>query len=210
MENKRNPKLSPKMTVAEFDAGYWYCSELKGFAKEIGVPQSSKLRKDELEKAIRSFLKTGKVKLPTRRNLSRGNEKDSDAGLSPRKRVRNYTNNRETKDWIVEHAKRLNPDFKERSGSRYRLNRWREEQITEGNPITYGDLAKQYVILNEPDLAYEKIPTGRYINFLSEFLKKEKGATREEAIACWHELKRLDVPKTYSAWKKSVAGKPSA
>ncbi len=193
------------MTLNQFDSGYWYALDLKDFAKKIGIPQFSKLRKDELEKAIRSFLKTGKAKLPTKRNLSKGTNKDSDEGLSLKKRVRYYTNNRETKDWIVENAKKINSKFKKRSGARYRLNRWREEQIIKGKPITYGDLVRYYVKLNEPNEVYKKVPTGRYINFLSEFLKKEKNASREEAIACWHELKKLNIPKTYSAWRKFVA-----
>lgn len=192
------------MTIKQFDTGYWYAEELKNFAKQVGIPQFSKLRKDELEKAIRSFIQTGKAKLPTKRNLTKGATKDSDGGLSLKKPIRNYTNNPETKNWIVKNAKKMNPNFKERSGARYRLNRWREEQITKGRVLTYGDLVRYYVKLNEPSQVYEKAPTVRYINFLSEFLKKETGASRKEAIACWHKLKKLNIPKTYSAWKKSA------
>jgi hypothetical protein len=39
------------MTVAEFDNGYWYATEIKEFAQAIGIPHSNKLRKDELEKS---------------------------------------------------------------------------------------------------------------------------------------------------------------
>ena len=62
-------KLSPIMTETQFDNGYWYATELKAFAEAIGVPSASKLRKDEIEAAIKSFLRTGKIKIPTKRSL---------------------------------------------------------------------------------------------------------------------------------------------
>ena len=48
-------KLSASMTVNEFENRYWYATELKDFAQVLGIPSASKLRKDELERAIRSF-----------------------------------------------------------------------------------------------------------------------------------------------------------
>jgi hypothetical protein len=50
---------------------------------------------------------------------------------------------------------------------------------------------------------FEKIPHGRYINFIAEFLQADKKATRAEAIAAWRELKQLDVPKDYASWVKA-------
>ena len=49
---------------------------------------------------------------------------------------------------------------------------------------------------------FEKVPHGRYINFVAEFLALERG-TRSEAIAAWTELKELDVPKDYASWVKA-------
>lgn len=57
----RKTKLSPSMTLSEFENGYWYAAQLKDFGEAIGIPSSGKLRKDELERAIRSFLVTGKA-----------------------------------------------------------------------------------------------------------------------------------------------------
>jgi hypothetical protein len=51
--------LSPAMTVREFENGYWYREQLKDFAERIGIPAATKLRKDELERAIVVFLRTG-------------------------------------------------------------------------------------------------------------------------------------------------------
>ena len=59
-------KLSKKMTLRQFDHGYWYATELKRFAQSLGLPSAHKLRKDELEKAIRRFLAHGELTSPTK------------------------------------------------------------------------------------------------------------------------------------------------
>ena len=59
------------MTLREFENGYWYLEQLKEFAGRIGIPAATKLRKDELEKAIVAFLRTGIAALPTKRSLRR-------------------------------------------------------------------------------------------------------------------------------------------
>ena len=61
---------------------------------------------------------------------------------------------------------------------------------------------REYVRLNQTEAPFAPIPHGRYINFLSEFLKAEPGATRPQAIRAWHKLKTLDLPKHYQAWKQ--------
>jgi SAP domain-containing new25 len=190
------------MTVEEFDNGYWYATEVKKFAESIGIPSANKLRKDELEKAIKEFLKTGKIKVPTKRSLSKSGEKDVEKGLSLDLPIVNYTSNKETKDFIVAEANKISPGLKKRSGARYRLNRWREEQLTNGVAITYRDLVGKYIELNQADVPFKRVPSGRYINFLSDFLKNEKGASREDGIRAWKEVKEMDIPKTYEAWKK--------
>jgi len=53
--------LSPAMTLRDFENGYWYLDQLKNFAERIGIPDAKKLRKDELEKAVVTFLRTGKA-----------------------------------------------------------------------------------------------------------------------------------------------------
>jgi hypothetical protein len=194
-------KLSPKMTTRQFDNGYWYTNELREFAKRIGIPGAARLRKDELEKSVKIFLKTGQLKNPTRRSLKTFGEKDVERGLHLDLPIRVYTNNKETKDFLEKEAQRMSPGLKRKSGARYRLNRWREAQITAGKNTTYRDLVKEYVRLNQSDDPFAKIPHGRYINFLSEFLKAEKGATRADAITAWKRLKQMDVPKDYRSWK---------
>jgi hypothetical protein len=192
------------MTIEEFDKGYWYAAEVRKFAQTLGIPSANKLRKDELEKAIKHFLKTGKAQVPTNRSLSKTGEKDLEKGLSLDLPVVNYTSNKETKDFIVSEALKIMPGLKKRSGARYRLNRWREEQLTNDTPITYRDLVNKYIELNQGEEPFKQAPSGRYINFLSDFLKNEKGSTREQAIRAWEEVKGMYAPKTYAAWKKGT------
>ena len=190
------------MTVREFENGYWYASELKDFGRRIGLPGAMKLRKDELEQAIVTFLRTGKRELPTRRALRQTGVKDLERGLSLELRIEHYTSNRETKDFIVQQARKSAPEVREKSGVWYRLNRWREAQITNGRRPTYGDLVQQYIDLNQRE-RFEKIPYDCYINFLADFLANEKDATRAGAIAAWAELKTMSVPKNYKAWRRT-------
>src|SRR5207248_11120538 len=134
---KSNTKLSPSMTLTEFDNGYWYATQLKEFAEAIGIPSAAKLRKDELEKAIKLYLVTGKIENPTKRSLSTAGVKDVELGLRLDLPVVLYTNHKETKDFLEREAQRFVPSMKRKSGVRYRLNRWREEQLMTGIKLTY-------------------------------------------------------------------------
>lgn len=194
-------RLSPTMTLREFENGYWYLGDLRDFAIEIGIPEAKRLRKDEIERAIVTFLRTGTVNLPTKRALRKTGAKDLERGLSLNLRIEHYTSNRETKDFIVREARKVAPAVREKSGVWYRLNRWREEQITNGNRPTYGDLVRQYVALNRVE-RFDKVPHGRYINFVAAFLAAEKSGTRSDAIAAWADLKTMDIPKDYVSWVK--------
>jgi len=195
------------MTEAQFDNGYWYAVEIKAFADEIGIPSAARLRKDELEKLIKHYLRTGAVKNPDRTNLSQSGIRDVDRGLSLKLPVVRYTSNKDTKDFIVAEAMKIAPHLKRKSGARYRLNRWREEQINNGNKITYADLVRQYVHLNTLEGNFPQVPSGRYINFVSDFLSGEKSATREQAMKIWAQIKQLDIPKNYRAWKQYLQSK---
>jgi hypothetical protein len=196
--------LSEAMTETQFDHGYWYATELKEFASRIGVPSASKLRKDELEKAIRHFIRHREVKTFVTRQLTKQGVKDVDKGLSLDLPVVNYTSKRETKDFIEREAAKLEPGFKRKPGTRYLLNRWREAQLSAGRPITYGDLVKQAIALNHAKQGPLRLEHGRYINFVSDFMARNPGASRSDVVRAWDEVKRMDGPKTYEAW---AAGK---
>ena len=66
--------------------------------------------------------------------------------------------------------------------------------------VTYGDLVEQFIALSSVE-RFERIPHPRYINFLAEYHAAEKGASREDALAAWRKLKKMDVPKTYASWR---------
>ena len=199
----RKTKLSASMTPTQFDHGYWYALELKRFATELGIRSATALRKDELELAIRAFLRTGAIVQLARREPSASIVKDVDRGLHLDLRVVRYTNDPETKQFIEQEARKIAPGLKRRSGTRYRLNRWREAQILKGVRLRYRDLVKEHVRLNLSTEQFARVPHGRYINFMSDFLAARSGATKEQAIRAWAILKKMDIPKTYSAWARA-------
>src|SRR5262249_11542806 len=158
------------------------------------------LRKDELERAIRAFLKSGVIASPAKRRPPVPATRDVDRGLRLGLRIVGYINDQTTKEFLEREARALDPTYRRRSGSRYRLNRWRESQIAAGTPITYGDLVQEYVRLSRPDEPYSRFAHGRYVNFMSDFLASEPNATHAGAVRAWHSLKSMNVPKTYRDW----------
>jgi len=68
--------------------------------------------------------------------------------------------------------------------------------------ICYGDLIHEFIRLNDPGVKFERIPVGRYINFIADYVANEEKATRQQAIREWKNLKNQNVEKEYSAWKK--------
>ena len=190
------------MTEAAFHNGYWYAVELREFALGLGIPSAGRLRKDQLEAAIIEFLRTGK-KMPANSSPGRRGPRDVDRGLKLHLSVVHYTSNRETKSFIEREAAKLEPGFKRMSGTRYLLNRWREEQIAAGRRLTYRDLVLQAIALNRSKTGPLRAQSGRYINFISDFMADNKGASHAEAVKAWHQLKAMHAPKTYTAWAQA-------
>jgi hypothetical protein len=126
--------------------------------------------------------------------------RDVDRGLSLARQVVSYTNDVETKRFLEREARKIAPDLKRKSGARYRLNRWREARLAAGVSTTYRDLVKEYVRLNRTQGAFAQIPHVRYVNFVSDFMAAQKEATRADVIRAWHEVKTLNIPKTYRSW----------
>jgi SAP domain-containing protein len=204
----RASRLTTGMTLRQFDHGYWYATEIKKFARSLGVPAAHKLRKDELEKIIRHFLTHGRITSLPKRDLSRSGIKDVDRGLRLDRRVVLYTNDRETKAFLEREARKMEPTFRRRSGARYRLNRWREAQLLRGVRITYRDLVKEYVRLNRAETTFRRGPSGRYINFISDFVAGNPAAGMAAAIRAWKTVKRMDSPKDYRGFANSAARTP--
>jgi hypothetical protein len=198
---KRTP-LAETMTEAEFEHGYWYATELREFAVSVGIPSARKLRKDELEKALKHFFRTGELRNFATRALSKSGVRDVDKGLRLDLPIVHYTSNRETKDFVAREAAKLEPGFTRASGTRYLLNRWREAQISRGRRITYGDLVKQAIRLNKTKRGPLRVAHARYINFISDFMAANRKASHAAAVRAWQEIKAMDAPKTYAAWTR--------
>jgi hypothetical protein len=192
--------LSADMTLREFDNGYWYATELRRFAFEMRIPFATQLRKDQLEAAIKDLLfaagrKAGAISVTPKRG-----PRDVDRGLRLDLPVVHYTSNKETKSFIEREAAKIQPGFKRASGTRYLLNRWREEQIAAGRRITYRDLVLEAIALNKSKRGPLRVEHGRYMNFISDYMADNKGAAHDDAVRAWHEVKAIDAPKTYASW----------
>jgi hypothetical protein len=192
------------MTERQFDHGYWYANELKSFARKLGIRRPSAMRKDQLEASIKSYLRTGRLRAEPGPAISVRNmaKRDFELGLRADLAVTRYTSNEVTKAFILAEARKVQPDFVQKSGTRYLLNRWREEQLATGRKLTYGDLARQALALNRTKSGPLRLEHGRYINFISDFLRDDPGARHREAVRAWHQVKKSNGPKTFAAWKK--------
>lgn len=195
-------RLTQDMTETQFDNGYWYATELKAFAVRLGIPSASRLRKDQLEREIRHFLRVGEVRSRPPQRTQPAGPRDFERGLRLDLPIRRYVNNKETKSFILTECLRIDPAFRIKSGTKYLLNRWREQQIESGNRVTYGDLVRQFIEINAEKNGPLRTKQGRYNNFYSDFMASEQGATHSEVVRAWNELKQLDIPKTYQAWVK--------
>ena len=198
----RKRKLSAGMSLRAFENGYWYAAELRAFAIKTGIPFASKLRKDQLEAGIRDLLFGEKSKVAAIPVATKQGPRDVDRGLRLDLPVVHYTSNQETKLFIEREAAKIQPGFRRASGTRYLLNRWREEQIAAGSGITYRDLVHQAIALNKSKRGPLRVEHGRYMNFISDFMAANKGASHDDAVRAWHEVKAMDAPKTYAAWTR--------
>ena len=196
----RKPELSAGMTLRAFDNGYWYAEELRAFAIGLKIPQARKLRKDQLEAAVKSILSGKAVKPGAIRVTPRPGPRDLDRGLRLDLPVVHYTSNRDTKRFLEQEAAKIEPGFRRASGTRYLLNRWREEQIAAGRRITYRDLVMKAIALNKSKRRPLRVEHARYINFVSDYMAENTGARHEDAVRAWHQIKALDAPKTYAEW----------
>ena len=189
---------SDMMTIKEFENTYWYMSELKALAKSLKIPVDSKIRKDQLEALIIQFLKTGTA---NKKNSYRSKSRNRDI-LNNSSYVENFSNKKETWEFIQSEMDKRIPGLKPKSGAKYWLNRWIEDKLSHGEKITYDDVVCEYIRLNKTEEKLPQIPSCKFNNFISDYLANEKNATREEALEAWNELKDMKAKKDYITWKK--------
>jgi len=187
------------MTIKEFENKYWYMSELKALAKLLEIPFDSRTRKDQLEDMIIQFLETGTV---NKKNSYRSKSRNIDI-LNNSSYVENFSNKKETWDFIHSEMDRQVRGLKPKSGAKYWLNRWIENKLSNGEKITYNDVICEYIRLNKTEGKLPQIPSCKFNNFISDYLANEKNATRETALEAWTTLKDMKVKKDYITWKKN-------
>ena len=185
------------MTIKEFENKYWYMSELKALAKSLEIPCDSKIRKDQLEVLIMQFLETGTV---NQKNSFRSKSRNRDI-LDNSSYVENFSNKKETWEFINSEMDKRVPGLKQKSGAKYWLNRWIENKLSNGEKITYDDVVCEYIHLNKTEEKLPQIPSCKFNNFISDYLANEKRATREDALEAWNKLKSMKAKKDYITWK---------
>lgn len=193
-------KLSKSMTVADFDAAYFYARDLKVFAAELGI-STGNFRKIELEQLIREFLQTGVV--PTKKpTLPRKDSKGRDV-LAEQTIVVNYVGDKRTKQFLRDLVHARNPQAKDKSGQWYWLNDWRRQQQAAAAVFTYGDIADRLLSLMETAGRLPPIPSARMNNFITDFQADPAngGTSRKRILQAWEYLKASPGPKTYAHYK---------
>lgn len=101
--------LRRNMSIKEFDDGYFYAAELKRFARGIGISVGNR-RKFEVEDLIRAFLKTGVV--PTGQPTLPRNKGEKRDRLSLDEQVRNYVDDKKTKEFLLDAVRSSAPGIK--------------------------------------------------------------------------------------------------
>ncbi|MGI5090611.1 hypothetical protein ABK01_01265 [Treponema sp. OMZ 305] len=187
------------MTIKEFENKYWYMSELKALAKSLEIPFHSKIRKDQLEEMIIQFLETGTV---NKKNSFRSKSRNIEI-LNNSSYVENFSNKKETWEFIHSQMNSRVPGLKPKSGAKYWLNRWIENKLSHDEKITYNDVICEYIRLNKTEGKLPQIPSCKFNNFISDYLANEKDAIREDALEEWNKLKNMKIKKDYITWKKN-------
>lgn len=196
-------KLRPDMSAHEFDGGYYYATELKDFARAVGIAVGN-YRKNELEELIREFLATGSV--PDRKPVAPRKSGEARDELRAENRVVNYVGDRRTKAFLLELVKNRSPGgLRDKSGQWYWLNDWRRKQQEARRSFTYQDLADHLYGLMTTRGRLPQIPSARMNNFITDFRADpaNAGVSRADVLKAWEALKRKPGPKTYEEYRKS-------
>ena len=193
--------LHRRMSLEEFDNGYFYAADLKVFAREIGITVGT-FRKFELEELIREFLRTGKV--PDHKPVMPRRAGGARDELKPDTVVTNYVGDRRTKDFLLELVHAKAPDLGSKSGQWYWLNDWRRKMQGAQERFTYRDMADHLRALMQNDGRLPRIPSGRMINFITDFWADpaNAGIPRKEVLDAWMWLKVQPGPKTYAQYRR--------
>ena len=197
----RSDGLHTSMSVEEFDGGYFYATEIKAFAREIGIPVGNR-RKTDLEDLIRSFLESGVV--PTSRPVQPRKAGQARDKLSLDTRVTNYVGDRTTKEFLLKSVRATSPGLPNKSGQWYWLNDWRRRQQEAGRRFTYRDLVNHLRDLMLTEGRLPQIPSARMNNFITDFRADPDSPdmTRDRLLEEWYWLKQQAGPCTYAEYRR--------
>ena len=190
------------MSIEEFDNGYFYATDLKAFARKVGIAVGN-FRKIDLEKLIREFLRTGKV--PDRKPVMPRKASEARDRLKPDTVVTNYVGDKKTKDFLLELVHAEAPKLGQKSGQWW-LNDWRRKKQEARACFTYRDLAEHLRVLMQAEGCLQRIPSARMNNFITDFRADpaNAGIPREEALKVWNWLKARPGPKTYAEYRRLI------
>lgn len=194
--------LHEKMTVEDFETGYFYVGELKAFAKALGIAVGS-LRKNELEVHIKSHLFGNKDVAPPKNVPNRKTSGGRDI-LSPDTRIVNYVDDKATKAFLKAEVAKRDPVLKDKSGQWYWLNDWRKSHVGENGKITYRDLIDRLYALMTARGRLPRIPSAEFNGFIADYLADpdNANATRREAVDAWEACKATPIRNNYHEYKK--------
>lgn len=197
--------LSENMSPDTFDAAYFYATDLKAFAREIGI-KTGNLRKTEIEDLIRSFLATRVVPhaVITPPRISQ-HQRDS---LTASTQVVNYVGDKKTKAFLLSLVHAVSPNIKPKSGQWYWLNDWRRKQQSSKAQFTYQMVADHLLSLMQTRGKLPQIPSARMNNFITDFQSdpENSSVSRDDILQAWDQLKRHPGPKTYDAYQRANLG----
>ena len=196
-------KLHGRMTVEDFENGYFYVGELKAFAKALGI-EVGFLRKNELEARVKSHLSGNDDAAPPKNVPNRKTSGSRDI-LSPDAYIVNYVDDKATKAFLKEEVAKRDPVLKDKSGQWYWLNDWRKSHVGENRKITYRDLIDRLHDLMATRGRLPRIPSARFNNFIADYLADPDNADaiRREAVDEWEKLKAMPIRKNYQEYKNS-------
>ncbi|MFC0302021.1 DUF6434 domain-containing protein [Virgibacillus soli] len=187
------PTLTKEISVQRFQDFYWLKEELQSFCRGNGISATGS--KIEITERIETFLRTGEIIKPIRK--TRMNKKAEPQGELSLDTI--ITENHRCSQRVRAFFKTVIPNFhfstyiqnyiKSNVGKTYRdvVNAWYEEEIRKKNPFYKTEIAPQF----------------EYNQFIRDFFAdpKNKGKSRDEAIAAWNIVKKLPGSNKYKAVK---------
>jgi len=196
------PVLETGMPVDALDRYYWYMAELVAFCRDAGLATTG--QKHEVLARVRRHLGGAPLEAaPAPARARAVAKKRTTASSAPRRLALDapigdtYKCDAETRAFFEEV---IGPHFHFTA----HLQRFRREH--RGEPLTYGDLAREWVAEYErrKDKNYKApiMHTWEYNNFVRDFLadqSRNAGKGIRDAAAAWNEVRQSCGPRDYAS-----------